>query len=82
MPIKPKEMPTERWNQLNERAGRYATKGETTGTLGGYTKARRQALLFFVARWEGKNVGAPSWMKPLLPKKYPKEKVGKIKSFI
>lgn len=81
MALKPSKMPQARWEQLNERAGQYATKGETTGTLGGYTKARRQALSFFVGRWEGKDVAAPTWLRKLLPKKYPK-KVGKIKSYI
>ena len=82
MPLKPKEMPSARWDSLKSRASKLATRGETTGTFGGYTKAYNQALNFFIGRWEGKNVSAPAWMGKLLPKKYPKEKVGKIKSYI
>ena len=79
MPLKPKEMPSDRWDSLKSRASKLATRGETTGTFGGYTKVYNQALNFFIKRWEGKAVGAPAWMKPLLSKKYPKKAVGKLK---
>lgn len=76
--IKPKGMPSGRWEQFKTRAEKYATNRKPEN-VGQHRKYYNEALKFYTARWLGKDPHVPKGMP--LSKKAPKQAVGRIISW-